>query len=346
MLLANRTVVFLGDSTSLGMATNLACALWKATKGRGLLGHTSRIHDRIPGPMDENEWCLKFADAQIVCWIAAAKCHHIEYDAANSRFCSETGRTRSLGTALSGAAGVLGPRDVVVANAGVHFNIDNAIDQASLLAELEGVCTYMRVSGEAAPLVVWRETGPQTWGNGRFPYHYQQYFHQHMSDFECEAWPDDWLEAAEPWMSEYNPYNIFFESALAKCAGIRQLPVWFPSAQLGLADRSGKPGDCTHYFGPGSAHGLWNTMLLDLLRNHAGTVQRMSERKRVDAGSARLMDAQHPTEHSAAAHRSSSGISERWRDMILFLEQLLEVHGDVKLVGGDVGNDIFWGKQF
>ena len=33
LLLANRTVMFFGDSVSRDMATNLACALWKATGG-------------------------------------------------------------------------------------------------------------------------------------------------------------------------------------------------------------------------------------------------------------------------------------------------------------------------
>jgi hypothetical protein len=297
--------------------------LWKATKGRDSLIHIRSINEASPRPI-EGEWCIKFADAQIVCWIAAAKCHHHEVDAEYSRYCVETFRSRSLGTAVAGAAGVLGPRDVVVANAGVHFNIDNAIDQGMLWAEVEAMCNVIGLSDEAAPLVVWRENAAQNWANGRYPYLYHYLaVHGNISLFECEAWPDDWLEAAEPWMSEYNPYNLFLESALAECADVRRLPVWLPSAQLGLADRSGKRGDCTHYFGPGSAHGLWNTMLLDLLRNHAGNVQPMYERNlpttTSGAGSVTLLSAQRLAD---AAHHSSSGISERWRDIILFLERL------------------------
>jgi hypothetical protein len=218
--------------------------------------------------------CFKFADAQIVCWLQAAWCKAGGLDVAdNSRFCKETWG-RSLGDAMQGAAGFLGRNDIVVANAGIHFNIDGISDRAHLLAELEGVCTNLGIWDEAErPLVVWRESAPQGWATGRFPYDLSM-ADNNISVFDCEAWPDDWVDVAEPWMSEYNPYNRFFESALAECDGVRRLPVWLPSAMLGSADRVAARGDCTHYFPSGSAYSLWNTMLLDLLRSHDGDVER------------------------------------------------------------------------
>ena len=298
MLLANRTVVFFGDSVSLGMANNLACALWKATVGQQVARHIRAPRDGDDGmerPTEPSR-CFMFSEGQIVCWISAAKCANFGYEGAKSRYCADT-YLRSLGHAMNGAVDFLGPNDVVVANAGVHFNVDNARDQALLWAEVEGLCANVGLWGEAAPLVVWRENAAQNWERGRFPYS------PNKSVVECEVWPDDWLEAAEPWMSEYNPYNLFLEPLLANCAGIRRLPVWLPSAMLGLADRVGKRGDCTHYFGPGSAHGLWNTMLLDVLHNHKTRTYTPTH-----ARTAREQEADGPS------------YSERWRGILLLLD--------------------------
>jgi hypothetical protein len=296
-LLANRTVVFLGDSVSLGMASNLACALWKATAGEHVSRHIRATRDGMEAPAEPSR-CFKFLEDQVVCWISAATCASFGYDEPTSlrrSFCAET-YLRSLGHAITSAADFLRPSDVVVANAGMHFKIDNAQDRALLLAELEGLCANIGLWGETAPLVVWRENAAHNWEQGRFPYSP----HTSGTDSECEALPDGWLEGADPWDSEYNPYNLFLEPLLEECAGVRRLPVWFPSAMLGLADRVGRRGDCTHYFGPGSAHGLWNTMLLDILRNHDTRMPGQTAA---------------PERISESAHQS-----ERWRGIVSLVE--------------------------
>jgi hypothetical protein len=309
MLLANRTIMFFGDSGSLGMATNLACALWKATEGQDATQHIRAAQDAMEQATEPSR-CFKFLDEQIVCWISAATCAKFGSDKAKSHFCAETD-LRSLGHAITGAADFLGPRDVVVANAGLQFNVDNPVDQALLLAELEGLCANVRFWGGAAPLVIWRETAAQNWAQARFP------SSPNDSVLKCEALPHDWLEAAEPhaWMSQYNPYNIFLEPTLAECAGVRRLPVWLPSAILGLKDRIGRRGECTHYFGPGSAHALWNTMLLDVLRNHETQAHPFT---------ATVMDMRLTTEQGAARH------SERWKGILSLLEGMeADGSGDV-----------------
>ena len=309
LLLANRTVMFFGDSVSLGMATNLACALWKATEGQHATQHIRAAQDAMEQATEPSR-CFKFLDEQIVCWISAATCAKFGSDKPNSRFCAQTD-LRSLGHAITGASDFLRPNDVVVANAGVEFFVDNLFDQGLLLAELEGLCANVRFWGGAAPLVIWRETAAQNWAQARFP------SSPNDSVLKCEALPHDWLEAAEPhaWMSQYNPYNIFLEPTLAECAGVRRLPVWLPSAMLGLKDRIGRRGECTHYFGPGSAHALWNTMLLDVLRNHETQAHPFT---------ATVMDMRLTTEQGAARH------SERWKGILSLLEGMeADGSGDV-----------------
>jgi hypothetical protein len=334
LLLANRTVMFFGDSVSLGMATNLACALWKATQGQHATQHIRAAQDAMEQATEPSR-CFKFLDEQIVCWISAATCAKFGSDESNSRFCAETD-LRSLGHAIEGASDFLRPSDVVVANAGVQFSVDNLVDQALLFAELEGLCSNVRLWGEAAPLVIWRETAAQNWEPARFP------SSPHDSVLECKALPDDWLEAAEPnaWMSMYNPYNNFLEPTLAECAGVRRLPVWLPSAMLGLKDRIGMHGECTHYFGPGSAHGLWNTMLLDVLRGHnthAHTSTATSEA--VFRPPATSTGPGYPTAELSAKARAAESLeqgaarhSERWRGILSLLdglEALADGSGDV-----------------
>ena len=264
--LANRTVIFLGDSVSLQMALALACALWKVTASDG---SPSEIVRSVNGEENivetaERSRCMRFFDSQVVCWVSAGKCciHAVDHTTCQ-RTCA-----RTLGHALAQWGNILTAADVMIANVGVHFNIDKLQDMALIDAEIEGFCSSYKTllddrGADMLPTMVFRESGPQLWPKGR--YHYNRSLLQ-----SCAAWPDEWFWKAKPWDSTYNPYNSMVNELLENClprtpARFSRLPVWFPTAQLGIHDLLPVAGDCTHYFGPGSANSLWNSMLLNLL---------------------------------------------------------------------------------
>lgn len=269
-ILANRTVVFLGDSVSLGMAQNLMCALWKAMAADGAQAPTlySRMVPNENGIRETSERsrCVLFTNNTSVCWVSAGKCCSPGFFGgkwACGRPCE-----RRLGASLRALAdaAALTAHDVIVVNVGVHYDIDSPTEQQSLAREISSLCFGERVVREryrTPPTVIFRETGPQHWRSGRYNY-WKNIFEPNEG---CRDYPVGWTDSEEPLGPRFNPYNHFTNRLLrARCQRLLTLPVWFPSALLGVRDRGGKEGDCTHFYGPGSAYTLWNTMLLRLLR--------------------------------------------------------------------------------
>lgn len=121
----------------------------------------------------------------------------------------------------------------------------------------------LRLGTNEMPNIYFRESSPQHWERGR--YHY----HEPLSRHECSDWPEQWIKQPVN-ASDFNPYNIFMNRLMLKNEKHSMwtlLPIWYPTALLGNRDHSSRENDCTHYFGPGSAHWLWTTMLLNALQN-------------------------------------------------------------------------------
>ena len=112
------------------------------------------------------------------------------------------------------------------------------------------------------------------------------YYKARSARRDCHEWPEWWTEnrddfnpydqncccetVAKPFELELlRRYNHFVGHVLenASMPGenlFRVLPIWYPTALLGNRGHN-RRGDCTHYFGPGAAHWLWSTMLLNVI---------------------------------------------------------------------------------
>ena len=238
--LAGRTLALVGDSVTEQHFHSVACALFAHD--------ATRVPSWWPSNATADElWksrsCLPFGDDDrpfFLCLVTAAKLNEA---AAPDWVVSERLRT------------ALGPADVVVLNAGVHFS--DAEVAARHVGMLAGPLLNTSARSVAPPLVIYAETAPQHFSGGRYP-------------------PDDpslgCVPLAPRCAARCNGYNQAARP-LARELGVPILPLWAASAALHSEHPAGAKRDCTHWILPGvQLH--WSELLSGLLLGAEGVLAR------------------------------------------------------------------------